>query len=400
MSFGNIANSGIKAALSAMEVVSNNIANVNTLGFKKSFVNFADIYMGGAGASQSTGLGTKINSIQQDFTTGRIDSSTSGLDMRLNGEGFFIQKDQATGSISYTRAGHFQIDNQGNLVGAGGVIQGYPASKGVVLPTGQLVNMNISPLPMQPSATSNVNYAVNLNTTAQPPVVTTFDPANAESYNYASAPQTVYDSLGNASELTVYYVNTGVNAWNANVVVNGALVGTGTVQFDGSGALSSTTGLSGLNWTHSNGASSPQVLNLNLKGSTQFSSANNTITATQDGHTTGLPQDVSIDASGNMSVYYTNGLTQIQGQLAVAKFAAPQGLTKADDLSWIPSSSSGAAIVNPSASENNFVTNSLENSNVDLTDELVNLISNQQWFQANAQATQVYNQVMQTIGQL
>lgn len=393
---GSIANTGLKAAMTNMGTISNNIANANTVGFKRSQVNFADIYGGGfADSGQSVGSGVKIQSISQDFSLGRIELTNRGLDLCLNNDGFFVQKD-TSGQISYTRAGNLNMDLNGYFTGGGGRIQGYPAINGQISVSGSLVDLQIAQTALPAKATTNPSLALNLDASALPPVSTTFDTTDPTSYNFRSD-TTVFDSLGNSYDMSMYYIKTGDNTWDTQVLMGNQSIGTGNLVFQTNGALSSVSGLDNLSWTPSSGAASPQNLSINLANSTQYSGSNVVNSNTQDGFQAGLPTGFNIDADGKVNVYYTNGQTQLQGQVAVATFAAPQGLEQSDNMSWLATSASGAPVLSGDASLGAINSGMLELSNVDLTQELINLMGAQHDFQANAQVEQTYNQILQII---
>lgn len=395
MGIGNIATSGIKAALTNMEAISNNIANVNTLGFKKSYVNFADIYAGNAGGGKQVGIGVTVQSVDQDFSTGRLESTQSGLDLRIANNGFFIQKDASSGQVTYTRAGRLQFDKDGYLMGFNGAIQGYPATNGVVSTTGNLTDMQVPVSAIPAQATDNVSFRLNLDSNSTVLGVA-FDPNDPSTYNFRSD-ETLYDSLGNTYTLSLYYVKTADNTWTAQVGVDGNVIGTGNVTFNSDGSLASATGLTGLSWSPTGGAATPQTFDVVLNSSTQYAADNQVYDHEHTGMASGKLLGVSIDKDGNLISSFSNGLTRIEGQIALAQFQAPQGLLQTDNMSWLESGDSGPAIIGANTSQNAFVSNSLEYSNVDLTEELVKLIGAQHDFQANAQVQQTYNQVMQTI---
>lgn len=399
MDIGSISSSGIQAALSNMESISNNIANVNTVGYKKSYVNFSDIFTGNGGNDfRQIGMGARVHSVGHDFSTGTIQSSGRGLDLALSRDGFFIQKDPVTGLVSYTRAGRFDFDKDNNLIGNNGILQGFPAYNGVVASSGNLVNLTIPTAGIPPVSTKQVNFSINLD--AKNDVITApFNMNDPATYNYSST-ETIYDSLGNSSLVSLYYVKNANNSWTANVVMGNQVIGTGSLDFDANGSMVSNSGLSHLSWDPGNGAATPQLFNVNLTGSTQYQNDNRVSSSSQDGCPSGMPLGCAIDNNGYLNVYYSNGINRVQGQIALAQFRAPQGLEKGDNLSWLPTTNSGSPMVNQDISFGAFLVNSLESSNVDLTEELVKLISAQHDFQANAQVQQTYNQVMQTIEKL
>ncbi|KGP63693.1 hypothetical protein EP47_04845 [Legionella norrlandica] len=394
MGIGSIATTGLQAALSHMEAISNNIANVNTIGYKKSYINFADIYSSNGTSNHSLGMGTRIKSVNQDFSLGRIETSQSGLDVSLARDGFMIQRNPANGLVSYTRCGRLNFDNQGYLVGYEGILQGYPAINGVLQTSAKPVDLQFPNSPLAAQATTSIDMSVNLDSNANI-ISSPFNANDPSTYNFRSD-QTIYDSLGNSYLASLFYVKTADNSWTTQVSVDNQIVGNGTLSFTNSGALSSVTGLSGLNWAPINGAA-PGTFNISLNNSTQYAGDSKTYDHNQDGYPSGTPVGCNLDENGCLNIAYSNGISRIEGQIAVARFKSNQGLARSENMSWLPTSSSGEPILDSKASDSGFIVGSVEYSNVDLTEELVNLISAQHDFQANAQAQQTYNQVLQTI---
>lgn len=393
MGIGNVANTGLKSAMKHMEVISNNIANANTVGFKKSSAQFSEIFSAG----KEVGLGVRTAKIRQDFSTGRIELTDRTLDMSLNNNGFFVQKDQAEGRTTYTRAGRFDVDKQGYIVGLEGRMQGYTAQNGIIL-SNDLTDLKIPDAPVPAKATSDAKINVNLDSSSS--VVTLpFDENDTKTYNFRTD-TTIYDSLGNASAMSVFYIKTADNQWKIKVDVDNQALGDGTATFNSSGNLVSTSGLDALNFIPASGAQSPQTIKVNLAGSTQFAGESQLANSEQDGYSAGAPSGFNIDGDGKINVYYTNGRSQVVGQFAVAHFKAPQSLAKADEMSWYPTTESGDAMLNPSFSDGAVSVGTLELSNVDLTEELVNLLGAEHDFQANAQVQDTYNQILKTIENL
>lgn len=392
---GSIANTGLKAAMTNMSTISNNISNANTVGFKKSQVNFADIYPGGFSSSgQVAGYGVRVQSISQDFSLGRIDLTGRGLDLCLNSDGFFVERDSA-GKTSYTRAGNLNMDVDGYFVGTSGRIQGYPAVNGKVTASGTLVDLQVSQAPSPAKPTSKPSLALNLDSSALAPTAS-FDPADTTSYNFRSN-TTVFDSLGNSYDMSVFYIKSSDNNWATQVLMDNQNIGTGSMEFQSNGAIANVTGMDNLSWSPTGGSTTPQTFSIDLSSSTQYSGDSTIRSNAQDGFQAGVPTGFSIDGSGNVNVSYTNGQTQVQGQVAVAQFRAPQGLVKTDNMSWLETVESGTPVFNADASSGAFSAGMLELSNVDLTDELIKLMGAQHDFQANSQVMQTYNQVLQTI---
>lgn len=398
MSIGNIANSGMKAAMSDMEVISNNIANVNTIGYKRSYANFSDLYPTGQGGSVP-GLGVQLRGIQQDFSPGQIGEGYSPLSLMVNGEGFFATKDSSGGTVSYTRAGQFEIDSSGYIISTftKNRLQGYLSNNGTIVESNSLDDLKISLAPRNATATTKVTQNMNLDATATVP--TGIFNVNDDKTFTRMATSQIYDSLGTAHTLNNYYVKSGANSWNLMVYVDGASVGSGTISFDTSGQLTGTTGLTGLSFSPTNGAASPQSFDISLNESTQFADKCAERSTKQDGNTVGLlsRSNVSVDRSGNIYGVYSNSDTVLLGKVAVANFQSPEGLSYIGNMSWMQTGDSGMPIYSQSNSTDIIAPGRLEQSNVDLTTEMISLINAQHNFQANAQVEQVYNQVMQDI---
>jgi flagellar hook protein FlgE len=395
MGIENIANTGMQSAMSDMEVISNNISNANTIGFKKSHINFSDLFPSGTGsAGVQIGLGVRVVGVQQDFNSGGIEETDRGSDLSIGNDGFFIVKDPITGLTSYTRDGSFNLDGQGYLKFGNERVQGFPSVNGAILAP-SLVDLQISNTAMTAKQSATVTGSLNLDSGSVPPT-TTFNSADPTTYNFASN-TTIYDSLGNSYQLSMYYIKTADNTWTVQAQVGGNSVGSGTMTFGTNGQLTATTGLDALSFVPGSGATTPQPINVNLAGATQFGNPSATQPFTQDGYQAGTLSSYSIDNNGLLSMQYTNGQSQQAGQIALARFASPEGLTNIGNMSWTASANSGSPMIGLANSQGEINPNSLELSNVDLTEEMVNLITAQHSFQANAQVEQVYNEVMQTV---
>lgn len=396
MSIGDIAKMGLQASMTDMGAISNNIANVNTMGYKKSHANFSDVYARSMQGVTQLGCGVKTSRIAQDFSAGRLELTERSLDLSIANDGFFIQKDMPNGQINYTRAGRFDVDKDGYFVGANGRLQGYPATNGKISGSGALVDLQLAQGTIPAKPTSLVSVGLNLNAEATVPTVVPFKASDPGSYNYRSD-MTVFDSLGQSYPLSLFYIKETDNQWVAQVLVNHENIGQGTVSFDSTGALARTTNLDALSWTPSGGATAKQPFSLQLTGTTQFAGDYKSYKTDQDGYQSGAPTGFHIDDSGKVNVYYSNGQSQVEGQVALARFRSTQGLSRGENMSWVATPQSGEALISPSTSEGAINSGMLEYSNVDLTDELVKLMGAQHNFQANAQVAQTYNQMMQTI---
>lgn len=400
MGIGNIANTGMQASMSDMEVTSNNIANAGTYGFKKSYVTFADLYPVGSGAGNQIGLGVAISSIGQNFASGGFQYTGNSMDISIKRDGFFVMRDSTSGETTYTRNGQFAIDENGYITSTDGVtrVQGFPATNGVISPGAAPTDLQVDYSPIPAVATTSISTKVNLNSTSNA-ISATFDPLDTSTYNYKSE-TTVYDSLGNSTALSLYYIKTAANTWTVQAQIGGATIGTGSLAFDTSGQLTSSTGLNALSFSPTTGAASPQTFAVDMTGSTQFGSGNSVNLNQPNGYPAGTVSSYSIDQDGLLTVSYSNGQKIPSGQIAIATFQAPQGLAQAGKMSWTATTSSGPANINQTSSSGNFNPQQLELSNVDLTQELINLIGSQHNFQANAQVEQTYNEIMQTVIQL
>lgn len=392
-----VALSGLNAATSDLNVTGNNIANANTTGFKASRAEFSDVFAVGA---QSIGNGVRLSSVTQEFSQGGVDFTDRALDLAISGEGFFTLSDN--GVVSYTRSGAFGLNRDGYVVNnTGQRLQVFPLANNGTYNTGILTDLRLATADSSPQATSNVEVGVNLPASASPPAVGTFDPANASSYNHSTA-VTVYDSLGASHTATAYFVKTATpNQWEARFYVDGTAVGGAqTITYSNLGVFSTPAGgsITLPAYTPTTGAA-PINLTANLLNSTQFGSAFGVNLLNQDGFASGRLQSMDVDTSGVIFARFTNGRSTPLGQVALSNFANPQGLRQLGDTSWGETFTSGDA-VRGSAGTSSFgllQSGALETSNVDLTEQLVNMITAQRNFQANAQMISTADQVTQTI---
>jgi flagellar hook protein FlgE len=390
----------LNAATADLEVISNNIANVNTTGFKGSRAEFADLFANsGFGNSKTAiGSGTRLVDVAQQFAQGSIQYTSSGLDMAITGEGFFTLKTDA--GYAYTRAGNFQINENGDVVSPqGGFLQVYPPNGAGGFDTGSLQNLHIESMTGAPQATDSATFNLNLPANAVPPTVTPLDPNDPNSYNQAS-PFTVYDSLGAAHSATVYYVNTAPGQWTANLYVDGTSVGSQPIQFDQNGALTTPAdgNLAFTGFTPTNGAA-PMDITVNMSDVTQYGDTFDPGTIVQNGYAPGKVTGIDIDANGTVSARFSNGQTKALGQLALGDFENAQGLKNIGNTMWVETAQSGQ-VIRGSAGSGDFgsvQSGALEDSNVDLTAQLVNMIKAQRNYQANAQSISTDDKMTQTI---
>jgi flagellar hook protein FlgE len=405
MSSFSIALSGLTAASSDLDVTANNVANADTIGFKGSRAEFADVYASGAvNLNMSvTGEGVRMDDSAQQFTQGNISTTSSNLDLAISGDGFFTMKD-ASGTV-YSRNGEFSEDKNGNVVNATGqALQVYPPTTTGGFNTGALTDLNLQTAQSAPQATTSGNVILNLPADSTAPAVA-FDPTVPASYNQSTS-TTVYDSLGQAHTATLYFsqgtTTATTSTWNVNMAIDGTTVTAtpATLTFNSAGAVTpaSAGAISFGGYTPADGAS-PLTVSMNFAQSTQYGGDFGVTAITQNGYATGQLSTVSIDGSGIVSAVYTNGRSTQLGQLAMANFPNPQGLKQLGDTNWAETFTSGT-VVSGAAGSAGFGTiqsGALESSNVDLTTELVNMITAQRAFQANAQVITTANQLSQTV---
>lgn len=456
MSF-NIGLSGIRAASSDLNITGNNIANAGTVGFKGSRAEFSDVYAAsilGSG-SNAQGSGVLLGNVAQQFTQGNINFTENSLDLAINGNGFFVTSNQ--GALSYTRAGFFGTDREGFISNNFGErLQGFAVNA----VTGQIdqgvqTDLRVDTRSADPNATTEVASTLNLNSTNVRPAVwqqafdtyinanaadpaaptpaeiadataaarETFDPTNSSTYN-SSTSVNIFDSLGNPHTLTKYFVKTGGNSWDMFTLIDGRQVSGDPatnnalptdpafspepiqLSFNSVGQLTTPQPLGDIdNWVpldttgQPTGADSPASFNINLTGTTQFSSSFAVTAVSQDGFTTGELAGLEIDDTGLLVARYTNGQTRVQGQVVLATFANQQGLTPLGKTSWAQSFASGEPVVGSptTGTLGSIQSGALEQSNVDLSEQLINLIISQRNYQANAKTIQTADAVTQTI---
>ena len=393
-----IAVSGLRSATADLDVTANNLANANTTGFKNSRAGFADIYAVSnlESGQHAIGQGVHLTSIVQQFNQGNISFTDNNLDLAINGEGFFVLDDG--GTQTYSRAGAFGVDKDGFVSNATGqTLIGFQASGGSVI--GALSPMQLSAGNIPPSASAKITAGVNLDAGATAPT-TAFSATDATSFNNSTS-LTVFDSLGEEHLAAVYFRKTSANTWDSHLVVDGDTGQTTTVStlsFNSAGQLTTGMPVSFGSFTPATGAAAFPI-SIDLTGSTQFGANFGVNALSQDGFTTGRLSGIDIDEKGVVLARFTNGQSQIQGQVALANFANPQGLQSVGDSSWAETNGSGAPLIGSpgSASLGLVQSSALEESNVDLAAELVSMIVAQRNFQANAQMIRTEDEIIQTI---
>ncbi|HEY3786307.1 MAG TPA: flagellar hook protein FlgE [Steroidobacteraceae bacterium] len=401
MSF-NIALTGLNAANQDLSVTANNLANVATTGFKGSRAEFADLYASTQQGVSATavGNGVAVSEVAQQFTQGNIETTGNNLDLAISGNGFFTMSQ--SGALSYSRDGEFQVDNAGNVVNAQGAnLQVYPPLPTGGFNTGGLTNLSLTTNESAPQATTTAQITANLPANAAQPADATFSPTDSASYNNSTS-LTVYDSLGAAHTATLYFIKGAIpNNWSTQLYVDGTAVGTPqALDYSNTGGL--VTPANGQvafpAYTPATGAA-PLTMSFDFSSTTQFGDNFGVTAVQQDGFTTGKLTGISIDSTGVVQARFTNGRSVNLGQVALANFADPQGLQQLGNASWAQTNASGAA-VSGVAGNSGFGTiqsGSVEESNVDTTSALVDMIVAQRDFQANAQMIQTNDQITQTI---
>ncbi|RPE80882.1 flagellar hook protein FlgE [Vulcaniibacterium tengchongense] len=403
MSF-NTSLSGINAANADLNVTANNIANVNTAGFKESRAEFADLFSSTAyGLSRNAiGSGVRLSNVAQQFSQGNIDPTGRNLDIAIDGEGFFTLS--ANGARVYSRAGNFQTDANGYVVNPDGArLQVFaPNASGDGFDVGRLTDLQLLTTTSPPRATGTVDMMVSLPGNAAQPTAAPFDPADPNSYNASSGGTTVYDSLGVGHVQTSYFVKTAnANEWQVYNFVDGAQVGgPATLQFSSGGQLVSPSPaqIALPAYTPGTGAA-PMNLTVDLGGSTQFGEAFALRDIRQDGYAAGKLNEISISPDGVVFARYSNGADVPLGQIALTTFVNPQGLQPQGNNLWAETYASGSPRTGApdTADFGQLQSGALEASTVDLTEQLVNMITAQRNFQANAQMISTQDQVTQTI---
>lgn len=361
-------------------------------------------------SNNAVGTGVKVASIAQQFAQGDINSTGNNLDLAISGAGFFTLS--ANGSTVYSRAGDFGVDKNGYVVDpSGNRLQVFAPTTTTVggtttttFNTGKLSDLQLQTSESSPNASTSIDIGANLPASDNPPAVATFDPTNANSYNETNS-VTTYDSLGVAHTTTFYYVKSSTpNQWNIYTYTDGTAVsGPDALAFDSAGKL--TTPAAGTlalpAYTPTNGAA-PMTLSLNLGNTTQYSSAYALNSLTQDGYTVGNLSGISVDPSGVITANFTNGQSKALGQVAMTNFSNPQGLQQVGDNDWVETAQSGQPLRGAAGTSafGDIQSGALEESNVDLTAQLVNMINAQRNYQANAQVIQTSDQITQTIIQM
>ena len=409
--------SGLNATAQNLQIIGNNIANAGTFGSKVARAEFADVFAAAGGGSSDTaiGIGTTLSTVAQQFTQGNITTTENPMDLAINGAGFF-QLTDPSGSVSYTRNGQFKVDRDGFIVSNGGLrLMGYGVDgQGVVQPGGAGA-LRLPTSGLSPSPTTKVTIEMNLDArqaTTLPAVAPQIDYDDAATYNNATS-VTVFDAKGQEVSLTYYFQKAGNDTWNVYATANGNSVGgvagaplpVSSLVFAADGSAP-TAPLGPVTFdipasANTQGAETMAITGLmfDLGSATQFGSPFGVTDLRQDGYSAGQLAAIGIEDNGVVTARYTNGRTRPAGQVELATFRNPQGLRAAGDNAWVQTYASGDPVsgVPGEGALGMLQAGALEESNVDLTGELVNMITAQRTYQANAQTIKTQDQVLQTL---
>jgi flagellar hook protein FlgE len=439
--------SGLSSSATAMSVTGDNISNINTTGFKSSSAQFADILgisLSGVTGSNQTGAGALVQSIDVNYTQGTLDTTNVPTDLAVNGKGFFIVKDPSTGEEFYTRDGHFHFDNQGYYVDEqGDRVQGYLYDTTGTNLIENLADIQINQNSMiAPQVTKTAQMVVNLNSSATP-TATGFqisDPSGTSNY---AAPMTIYDSLGQAHTVQVYFTDVsgltigtttyGPDTWQWNAVipssdvstVGGAAPTNSYVTF-GSGTLVFKSTDGSLNEVEDDNGKQPTTISdeplydgdggaiiyangvaatdstIDFTGTTQYGTASATQSVNQNGYAPGTTASMSVDAQGNVTANYTNGIIKKIAAVTLANFADINGLQRSGSNDYSETVASGQPVIDEAgnAGMGTISSSMLEESNVDLAGEIINMIVLQRGYEANSKVITTIDQMMNTLVQI
>ena len=412
--------SGLNASSKNLDVIGHNIANANTTGFKSSRAEFADLVASsmGAGGGANYGIGVEVAAVAQQFSQGNVTVTGNNLDVAINGNGFF-KVQQADGSAAYTRAGNFKLDKTGDLVTNGGAqVMGFRVDPATGLSTSEAQPLSFpTGAPIQAKQTESIKATLNLDArakdsagdaTATPPVPATPRSTYGTSIN-------VYDTQGVATPVNLYFMKTAnPNEWavynqldDPTAVPPVTAISLGTIAFDENGKIDPATATLTLTVSPTAnpnaGTAAPAVANfpvdIDMSGATQFGSKFAVADLSQDGYASGDLTSINISNDGMVMASYSNGVTRSEAQVALANFRNPQGLLAVGGNNWVESFDSGPAVMGKPGDGNfgSLRAGALEDSNVDLTAELVNMMTAQRAYQANAQTIKTQDQVMSTL---
>ncbi|CBJ81079.1 flagellar biosynthesis; hook protein [Xenorhabdus bovienii str. Jollieti] len=405
--------SGLNAAASNLDVIGNNIANSATFGFKSSSAAFADVFSG-----SDVGLGVKVSGMVKNFKDGSTTTTSRQLDMAITQGGFFRMLD-SNGSTFYSRNGQFNMDSDRNLINMQGMkLTGYPAVQGA---NGPEIQKGAAPGPisiprdmLDAKATTNVTMTANLNSMNKKVDINPFNPSNKDSFNYSSG-LSVYDSLGNEHNINVFFVKTNDNEWDIyaqdtsvpgsdHQKLNDKKVvekegESKSVLFSGNGKIIGNNNAFAFDMPGLNGSIGAPIT-IDFNNSKQQSISQDSISnQQQNGYAAGSFTNYRVDSDGKIHGLYSNQQTQVLGQVVLANFSNPEGLAAQGDNVWVETGASGSPIVGTAGSGNfgKLISGALEASNVDMSQELVNMIVAQRNYQSNAQTIKTQDQILQTL---
>lgn len=411
--------SGLSAEGDALGVIGDNVSNTNTVGFKESRAVFETMLGGSVGDPNAKGAGVRMEKAQQIFAQGTLQNTGNATDLALSGDGFFVVNGTVGGVNGdfYTRSGQTTLNKDGQLVNPDGLaIQGYAAT-GANTFSSQLSSITVPTSALSPKPTTTMNVTANLDSSSTPPAAP-WDPQNPAATSNFSTSMKVYDSLGNAHSVDLYFRANGAGSWDVHAIASGndvaggtpgtnSEIATGNVTFNTSGALQSVA-MPAANVTFNGAAAQSIGFNFGspiagggtgLGGTTQFGSPSNVSAQSQDGYSSGDLTGVAIDGNGVVSGTYSNGQSIAVGKLAVAKFESNDGLGKAGHNLWVATQESGLAAVGESGTGGRgaVVSGALEQSNVDIASQFVDLIAHQRAFQANSKTITTADQMLQEV---
>ena len=416
--------SGLRAEGEAIGIVGDNIANINTVGFKTQRAIFQDVLGHSILAGTSSALpgsGVRVGDVQQLFTQGSLSNTGVSTDLALNGDGFFIVGGTVDGITSnfYSRAGQFTIDRDGYLVNPGGLqLQGYMANPDQTIQA-NVQSLRVPTAALSPLPTSMMEITANLDSNAAI-LAAPFDITTPETTSNYSTSMSVFDSLGNRHTLDVFFVKTADNNWDYHVTADGGQLaggtpgvrmplGTGALTFNTDGALTTDPNLA-LSIDFAGGATAAQAITVDfgmtaaedgtgLAGTTQFAAGSSVSNQSQDGYASGEFSGIAVDGQGLVQGLYTNGQKLAIGQLAIAKFRSNDGLGRAGQNLWIETRESGTPAVAAAATGGraSVSAGTLESSNVDLAEEFVGLIQHQRSYSANSKTITTADEMLQEL---
>lgn len=394
-----IAATGLNAVNEQLDGISNNIANSGTVGYKSMTTQFSAMYAG----TQAMGVSV-AGSAQSISTGGSMVSTGNALDLAINDDGFFVMYDSA-GNISYTRAGSFVTDKNGYIVNASGdYLQGYPVDDSGTLQTGTVTDIQIKTGNIPAQATDSMTFTANFDASDETidRASVPFDANNSDTYT-DSYTTTVYDSLGNEHSVSQYFTKTADNTWEVQYTFDGEAqsgVPPTTLTFDqNTGKLTSPTTPQTITFTTDEAA--PISMTVDYSDCTQYGSDFSVTTNSATGYASATQNGVQVDDDGKVYATYSNGERMLQGQVVLATFPDENGLEAVSGTAWVQTGESGTPLIGTpgSGSCGTLSSGMLESSNVDITNELVNLMTAQRNYQANTKVISTSTQLDQALFQ-